>query len=157
MVDKLKTGRFRGRKSERGQSFMELAISLVFLLMLVSVVIDLGWAFYTMTALRDTVQEAASYGIMCPDPDYIEDRLVRSATQPVSQADLEASIASGDTIVESIAVYPAAAWEKGSIVKITVTIDHTIKVPFLTTVVGTTYPLSVNVSDTIMVDDCPSP
>ncbi len=142
----------REQKSERGQSFMELAVSLVFLLVLLSVVIDLGWAFYTMTALRDTAQEAASYGIMCPDEVEIIERLRRSATAPLSMDDLDA----GAIFVESIAVGSNEAWHKGSIVRVEVTIDHKIMVPFLGAVIGrTTYPLSVDVADTIMVDECP--
>ena len=143
-----------GRKGERGQSFMELAVSLVFLLILLSVVIDLGWAFYTMTALRDTAQEAASYGIMCPDELQIVERLLRSATAPLSTEDID----EGAIFVESIPVGSNTAWHKGSIVRVEVTIDHTIMVPFLGAVINrTTYPLSVNVSDTIMVDKCPTP
>ena len=152
MVKKIRTVRFRCRKGERGQSFMELAISLVFLLMLLSVIIDLGWAFYTLTALRDTAQEAASYGIMCPDHDLVVERLRRSTTQPISMQDIDA----GNIVVESFPVGTAAAWKKGSLVKVTVTINHSILVPFLSAVIGTTtYPLSVKVADTIMVDECP--
>lgn len=140
------------RRGERGQSFMELAISMVFLLILLSAVVDLGWAFYTMTALRDTAQEAASYGIMCPDEDRIIQRLRLSTTAPLSVEDID----EGDITVESIPIGESDAWTKGSIVKISVTINHTILVPFLGSVIGrTTYPLSVDVSDTIMVDKCP--
>lgn len=140
-------------KNERGQSFMELAISLVFLLMLLSVVIDLGWAFYQMTALRDTVQEAASYGIMCPDPAKIVYRLERSTSAPLNADD----IVNSDIQVTSIPIGSAAAWKKGSIVKVEITYEHDIMVPFLGAVIGrTTYPLNVDVSDTIMVDQCPS-
>ena len=154
MVRKIRTARFCGLKSERGQSFMELAISLVFLLVLLSAIIDLGWAFYTMTALRDTAQEAASYGIMCPDENLIIERLRRSATAPLRMEDIDA----GSITVEPIPIGSAAAWKKGSIIKITVSINHTIMVPFLGAVIGrTTYPLTVDVSDTVMVDKCPTP
>ncbi len=145
--------RLRRKEGERGQSFMELAISMVFLLVLLSAVVDLGWAFYTMTALRDTAQEAASYGIMCPDEERIIQRLRLSTTAPLSIEDID----EGDITVESIPVGSNDAWKKGSIVKISVSINHTILVPFLGAVIGrTTYPLSVDVSDTIMVDKCPA-
>ncbi len=153
MVNKLRKMHVRGQKSERGQSFMELAISIVFLLVLLSAVIDLGWAFYTMTALRDTAQEAASYGIMCPNEDLIKQRLRLSATAPIRMEDID----SGDVLVTSVPVGSSAAWKKGSIVRVEVTINHTIMVPFLGSVIGrTTYPLKVDVSDTIMVDECPA-
>ena len=143
----------RAQKSERGQNFMELAVSLVFLLMLLSVVIDLGWAFYQMTALRDVAQEAASYGIMCPDHDAIVYRLERSTTAPLSAEDIQDS----NITVESFSMGSATPWKKGSVVKVSLTYPHDIMVPFLGAVIDTTtYPLSVDISDTIMVDKCPS-
>ncbi len=57
---------FNRRKSERGQAFVELALSMVFLLTLLSAVVDLGWAFYTLIALRDMAQEGAAYGSLYP-------------------------------------------------------------------------------------------
>src|SRR5574338_1021868 len=85
------------RRSEKGQSFVELAMTLVFLLVLLSATVDLGWAFYTMITLRDAVQEAAAYGSICafnedsdgPNTDLIEQRLLLSVTEPIDMADVE--------------------------------------------------------------------
>jgi Flp pilus assembly protein TadG len=55
-----------GHKSERGQSLVELAISLIILLFLLAGVIDLGRAFFAFMAMRDAAQEGASYGAMFP-------------------------------------------------------------------------------------------
>jgi Flp pilus assembly protein TadG len=142
-------------KSERGQSFMELGISLVFLLVLLTVVIDLGWAFYTMIALRDTAQEAASYGIMCPDDYLIRERLRNSTSAPLNASDID----NGNVTVEfldPLTGYAVSPPQHGDLVRVSVTIQHQIIVPFVATFIGTTsYPLSVNVSDTLMVDHCP--
>jgi Flp pilus assembly protein TadG len=54
-------------KSERGQSFIELGISMVFLLVLMSGVMDLGRVIFTYIALRDAVQEGAAYSAMNPN------------------------------------------------------------------------------------------
>ena len=153
MGKKLRVVHFPGRNGERGQSFMELAISIVFLLWLLSVLIELGWAFYTMTSLRDTVQEAASYGIMCPDEVKIRDRFIRSVTSPINAEDID----DDDVIVEAFAV-PAGSgneWKQGSTIKITATIHHRVMVPFIGAVL-TTYPLTVDVTDTVMVNECPA-
>lgn len=143
------------RSRERGQSFMELAISLVFLLVLLSVVVDLGWAFYTMTALRDTTQEAAAYGTMCPDEDKIKTRLIYSTNAPLTMEDMDpdkvvVTFINGKTLAETNT--PA----QGDIVKVEVEYTHRIVVPFVGAFIGRySYPLKVDVSDTIMVKECP--
>src|SRR5512138_1305958 len=83
--------RIHRKSRERGQSFVELAISIVFLLTLLSAMIDLGWAFYTMISLRDAAQEAAVYGSMCPNHfELIVDRLQKSAGAPLDISDIPA-------------------------------------------------------------------
>jgi len=46
---------------ERGQSLVEIALSITFLTMLVAGVVDLGRAFFTYIALRDAAQEGAAF------------------------------------------------------------------------------------------------
>jgi Flp pilus assembly protein TadG len=154
------------RKSERGQSFMELAVSLTFLLILLAAVIDLGWAFYTMVALRDAAQEAAAFGSMCPnDFALIEDRLRESATAPLSIEDIdggniEICIIDPDAPPALFACPgTGAAVKKGNSVRVTVRIQHEILTPFVGSFIGTqTYPLTVTVANTILrekpMDEC---
>lgn len=54
-------------KSERGQSFIELAISMVFLLVLLAGVMDLGRLIFTYIALRDAVQEGGAFLAITPN------------------------------------------------------------------------------------------
>jgi hypothetical protein len=154
----------RARKSERGQSFTELAISIVFLLVLLSVVIDLGWAFYQMIALRDTAQEAASFGIMCPDANpvvaenKIRQRLRLSATAPLDMKHID----DGNVVLKFFDAkgedFSGRLPKHGDMVSISVEIQHQIIVPFAATFIGRdTYPLKVQVTDTIMVDTCQKP
>ena len=49
-------------KSERGQSLVELAISLVILLYLLSGAVEFGILFFQYVQLRDAAQEGALYG-----------------------------------------------------------------------------------------------
>jgi Flp pilus assembly protein TadG len=154
------------RTGERGQGFMELAISLVFLLILLSVVIELGWAFYEMIALRDAAQEAASYAAMCPpaagdtiDPPtgnvaLIWDRLRLSATTPLDTDDLDYN---GVTIemLDATSGLPVTTPELGNTIRIEVTYGHKIKAPFVGSFLGRyEYDLVVDVSDTIMREEC---
>jgi Flp pilus assembly protein TadG len=156
-------------RRERGQSVMELAISLLFLLTLLAAVIDLGWAFYTMTALRDTAEEAAAYAAMCPEPanrPRVITRLEESATAPISMADLDNGdieicvldgTAAPDTYPDlyTCASYPAPPATRGNQVRVSLRIQHQILTPFVGSFIGTqTYPLSVTVFNTILVDEC---
>ena len=144
-------------KSERGQSFTELAISLVFLLTLLSAVIDIGWAFYTMIALRDAAQEAAAYGAICPfasdsvtpNTNLIRQRLMVSVTDPIDLRDLDpADILISFTNKSGTAVSTPVM--EGNVV-VSATIHHTILTPFVGTFIGTQeYPITVTVADTVM-------
>lgn len=150
----------RDRKKQRGQAFIELALTLMFLLLLVSVVIDLGWAFYTMISLRDAVQEAASYGAMCPmqsdnatqNTALIRQRLRLSATTPLDMDDIDPSnVTVVFTHPSGTVLGPSATPIMGGSVVITATIDHQIMTPFLGAIIGRqNYPLTVSVSNTVM-------
>lgn len=51
----------RLERNDRGQSLTELAILMVFLLVMVAGVVDIGRAFFTYIELRDAVQEGALF------------------------------------------------------------------------------------------------
>lgn len=149
------------RRGERGQAFMELAISLIFLLTLLSAMIDLGWAFYTMVALRDAAQEAAVYASMCPNhPDLIMDRLQQSATAPLNIADIP--LDQIDVCVMD-PMNPPASCDAGPVLdpdfgysmRVEVWVNHEIRTPFVSSFIGTTtYPLAVDATAAILrIDD----
>lgn len=145
--------RNNSRKTERGQAFVELAISLVFLLVLFTVMVDLGWAFYTMIAMRDTVQEAAVYGSMCPMSEtLIEKRLRKSASAPLDINTVPASDIDID-FVDPVG-NTGAAKVRGNSIRVTLRYNHQIVVPFAGAFIGTTsYPLEVTVADTILKEN----
>jgi hypothetical protein len=51
---------------ERGQSMVELALTITILMILLAGVIDMGRAFFTYMAMRDAAQEGAAYGSLNP-------------------------------------------------------------------------------------------
>jgi Flp pilus assembly protein TadG len=51
---------------ERGQSLVELALVFVLLLWLVSVILDLGRAYYVIVALENAAEEGAAYASIDP-------------------------------------------------------------------------------------------
>lgn len=142
------------KSTERGQSFMELAISLVFLLMVLSVMVDLGWAFYTLISLRDIAQEATAYGSMCAeDKAGIEERFRESATSPLDADDI-----SSFTLKYCNPMTYACTSnnpQTGQFITISATYQHHIVTPLIGAFLGNVqeYPLSVNSSNSIMVLD----
>lgn len=71
-------------KKEKGQSLVELALSFLFLLLVLGAVFDLGSMFYTFLALRDTAQEGVIYGSYNPtDGTGIINRIHASANWPI--------------------------------------------------------------------------
>lgn len=58
--------KLKSNKNETGQSMVELAVSIIVLLILLAGVVDLGRVAYYYIAMRDTAQEAASYASIFP-------------------------------------------------------------------------------------------
>src|SRR5215217_3757522 len=80
--------------SERGQSLVELGVSLLILLYLLSGAAEFGVIFFQYVQLRDAAQEGALYGSMNP-PDsavdfdgenLIANRAMNSSTSPIDLA-----------------------------------------------------------------------
>lgn len=141
---------------ERGQSFLELALSMVFLLVLLAAVIDLGWAFYTLIALRDATQEAASYGSICPvNETKIRDRLRMSASTPLNMNDIDPANISVQ-FIDPITGLSGMTPTVGNSIRVTATVQHRIMTPLIGGFIGNNwnYPLTVSVADTILRDDC---
>ena len=68
------------KANEKGQSMIELAVSLVILLILISGIVDLGRVAFYYIAMRDSAQEGASYGSIFPrDCDEIIKRVKAGA------------------------------------------------------------------------------
>src|SRR5215211_6100079 len=79
------------KKSERGQSLVELAISLLILLYLLSGAVEFGIVFFQYVQLRDAAQEGALYASMNPsDGDGIEARVRAAASSPIDLSDTSA-------------------------------------------------------------------
>jgi Flp pilus assembly protein TadG len=149
-------------KRERGQSLVELGISLVILLYLLAGAVEFGVLFFQFVQLRDAAQEGALYGSINPSNiSGITDRIKFSSDKPLN---LPVLIASGDvTITISIDGIPstdAANYAtvdcEGNGLEVIVGYDHQIFMPFIPQLLGTNeIPLNATVTDTILTPvDC---
>lgn len=133
-------------RAERGQSLVEMAMSLLILLLLVGGVVDLGRAFFTFMALRDSVQEGALYASINP-----------TLTQEIKNHVLNSSNMVPDMIAsDDITVTVIGAPCTGNGIQVTATYpDFPITMPFMGAVLGSqTIPISATVTDTILSPGC---
>jgi hypothetical protein len=154
-------------KSQRGQSLVELGVSLVVLLYLLSGAAEFGVLFFQFVQLRDAAQEGALYGSMNP---YV-DQPVGSGNgkfdpgEPVNQAGIEtrARAASSSPIdLTDPAVIIVATSSDGSNlfceghgIKVTVSYDHDIFMPFMPQILNQEkITLNATVIDTILTPIC---
>lgn len=140
--------------SEHGQAFTELAISMVFLLILMAGVIDMGRAIFTYISIRDAVQEGAAYGAIAPtDCEGIKNRILSHTKGAIKlrESDILMSIKIDGTACTS--VVPANI-DTGDPVYVGITFQNfRIATPFIGTIIGSqVVDFKAEVTDTVLVE-----
>jgi Flp pilus assembly protein TadG len=135
---------------ERGQSMTELALILVFILLLLAGVVDLGRAFFTYMALREAAQEGALYGSTNPTDDANIETRARNASN------LLQDLSSDPNADTSVTVTITGGACTGNAITVTVSYDNfPITMPFIGSFVGSqTIPISASITDTILSPSC---
>lgn len=142
--------------SERGQSLVELSISLLVLLWLLAGAVEFGLGFFQFIQLRDAAQEGALYGSINPDDTTgIKARVLAQSTSPI---DLIPEEAAGNVVFAYDYIDDAGNPASGCItdgIRVTVTYDHKMFMPFATLFTGgdDTITISASVTDTILVNN----
>lgn len=133
-----------------------MALSLVFVLVLLAGIVDLGRMFWVFVTLRDAAQEGASYASFCPaDIPGIQSRIRNSSTNPVNLSDTAniAIIISPDC--SSAANVAAGICDVGDMISVSVSNPtFRMSMPFMG---GLNIPLSNTVGNTILTttQTCP--
>ena len=141
------------KKTERGQSLVELAISITILIYLLSGAVEFGIAFFQFVQLRDAVQEGALYGSLNPaDGSGVEARVRGASSSPIDLNDtatvLVDVIATDKTTGNPKALNVACV---GDGLTVTVSFDHQIFMPVIPQLIGRPeIPLVATVTDTIL-------
>ena len=162
------------RKSERGQSLVELGISLLILLYLLSGAVELGVLLFQYVQLRDAAQEGALFGSMNPEEDdwaSIEARARAASASPINLSDPTKVTVSIYMLSKTAAPTDLGTlvWENGGAkigsttldcegngVRVTVSYTHDIFMPFMPQILGRPdIDLSATVVDTILTPVCP--
>ena len=145
---------------ERGQSLVELAVSLLILLYLLSGAAEFGVLFFQYVQLRDAAQEGALYGSMNPiNAVPIEQRVRAASTSPIDLTDVTkvtVAVAAKDRVTNNTKTLASAC--EGDGLEVTVYFTHNIFMPFIPQLIGrTSIPLSATVTDTVLTPICPGP
>jgi Flp pilus assembly protein TadG len=152
-------------KHERGQSLVELGISMLILVYLLAGAAEFGVLFFQFVQLRDAAQEGALYGSTSPTSySSIELRARSASNSPVDLTDatkVDVSVFVDNTLVWKNGVVQGSttfACENHGI-RVTVDFKHQIFMPFMAPLLGRsadpTIPLSASVTDTILTPPCP--
>ena len=136
-------------RHERGQSLVEFAISLTFILILLAGAVDFGIGLFHYSAMRDAAQEGALYGSM--NPDNTAEIGNRVANASGDSGIIQKMLDEGMTVAVS---YTGAHCE-GNGITVTLQYDYNISMPFIGAFVGDTIHLRAEVTDTILTPVCP--
>jgi|YelNatPaOPRAMG01_1025707.scaffolds.fasta_scaffold215166_1 Flp pilus assembly protein TadG len=131
----------------RGQSLVELALTLSVLIILLAGIIDFGVAYFSYVALRDAAEEGAVYGAMCPtDLAGIEERIRQSSSSPVNLA---------DTTYVTVTIQSSRSNpQPGDVLQITVAYRYLTILPFLA---GNSILLRAQVTAVVLTSGCAVP
>lgn len=138
-------------KREKGQSLLELAFSMILLLLILAGIVDLGRAVYTLMVMQDAAEEGITFGVAFPgECDEIEDRvqnnLLNYGTAPYTVRVLTREPASypGGTPGATSPCVPGAPAHICDEMVVEVTRNFQITMPFLGAFTGQTIPLTAS-------------
>lgn len=139
--------------NEKGQSLVELGISITILIFLLSGMVEFGMIFFQFVQLRDAAQEGALYGSITPSASDA-DIAFRAKGASNSPIDLY-----NDPALQVLVEYPddngIPKVCEGDGIKVTMIYSHRIFMPFLPALIGgDIVPISASVTDTMLVPRC---
>ena len=144
-------------KHERGQSLVELSVSLLVLLFLLSGAVEFGLAFFQFVQLRDAAQEGALFGSMDANGLNIPNMEIRArsaSTSPIDLGDVSkvrVSIYINDVLARQNGVpQNAICGKEGDALRVEVSYNHVVFMPFMSNIIGNTVPLNATVTDTVL-------
>lgn len=147
------------KHTEQGQSLVEMAVSMVILLLLLAGTVEFGIAYFQYVQLRDAAQEGALYGSINPPANAsdtaamttIADRAKATSQNPINlQTDANLTV--------TVEVTDAKYCEGGAL-KVTLLYQHKVFMPFIPQILGLgsdpKIPIRASVTNTILTPVCP--
>lgn len=147
---------YRKRKSEKGQSLVELTLTFMIVMFVLAGTVDLGRAFFALIALKDAATEGATYASLNPtDTSDIIARVRASADNPIDMSDttnVSVSVTTPDGV--SCRGFDVSTGKHNGIT-VTVTSIFHITMPLMSTVVSSdSFPLTASMTHSILYPQC---
>jgi len=139
-------------KHERGQSLVELALTLIVVLFLLLGAVEFGIALFQYVTISDAAQEGAIFGSIEPAAvDGIKERALATASDILVLDDDDVAVTLvGDAYCEGLAASGAP-----NAIEVEVTYSHEIFMPLVTPMIGIdTIELSAVTTNTILNPRC---
>jgi Flp pilus assembly protein TadG len=147
----------KGKKTERAQSLVELAISLMIMLMLLLGAIEISLALFQYVTIRDAAQEGALYGSINPtDSNGIKVHAVKAADDVLVLDNTAVTVEVPLGSCEGLTTVSGVATPNSITVKVVYL--HNIAFPIVGPMIGTnTIPLTASATNTILQPSCTTP
>jgi Flp pilus assembly protein TadG len=137
------------KQKERGQSMVELALTITILMVLLAGTIDLGRALFVWLGMRDAAQEGASYASIKPTDDIgIRARMKFNYDQVIRDP---------DAIVNVAIDFSGPKCLSANQTQITVKIEYKnfkLTTPFLGTFIDNEIPIRATINDSVISPMC---
>lgn len=137
-------------EKEKGQSLLEMAVSMIVLLMLLGGIVDFGRLFFTYIALREAAQEGATYASICPPGNVDNTMKIDNHVRASSQAPVD--LTSYSTIMVNAAFTSNPTPGSQLYVRVTYRNFHFI-MPFLNMI---QFDLAATAYDVALQFECPA-
>ena len=133
------------KRDESGQGLVELAISLIVILVILAGIVDISRTITTKMSLQDAAEEGVVYAMAFPkNCTQIQYRVLQNLSK-VRNATLSSIVITYTTISTGVSVPCASATGdlKGQLIKVSIANSFPVSMPFLGTVVGSSRTISV--------------
>ena len=152
----------RPTQSERGQSLVELAITLPILILLLLGTLDFGMAIFSYSMLRDAAQEGAFYGSFNPSNVAEIENRARNISPRADDAVFSSPVQLTDTDLIKVSVQALGKSCQGAkngvanSIQVNVSYRYPILMPFIGRLIGSnTIPLTGTATNVILQPQCP--
>jgi Flp pilus assembly protein TadG len=149
-------------QNERGQSLVELAITLPILILLLLGTLDFGMAIFSYSMLRDAAQEGAFYGSFNPSNVAEIENRARNISPRAEDAIFSSPVQLRDTNLIKVSVLALGNFCQGTedgvanSIQVNVSYRYPILMPFIGRLIGSnTIPLTGSATNVILQPQCP--
>jgi Flp pilus assembly protein TadG len=149
-------------RSERGQSLVELAITLPILVLLLLGTLDFGMAIFSYSMLRDAAQEGAFYGSFNPSNIAEIENRARNISPRAEDAIFSSPVQLRNKDLIKVSVRALGNYCQGAengvanSIQVNVSYKYPLLMPFIGRLIGSnTIPLTGTATNVILQPQCP--